>query len=155
AHSLGGYILQEYLKSHTLPAAVLLCPLPYFGALPFYLRYFRAHPLRYLTAIATLNLGVMVNTPALAREYFLTDGATCTPEQLASRLQNESMRMALRCILPIFNPQSKTPLLVIAAERDAIFPVREEKQVAEKYHAEFQMIPDQGHNLMVERDWQQ
>ena len=155
AHSLGGYVLQEYLKTHDLPAAVLLCPLPYFGAVPFYLRYFRKHPVRYLVAIATLNLGRMVNTPELAREYFLTEGAEVTPEQLASRLQNESMRVALRCILPIFNRQSKTPLLVMAAERDGIFPVSEEKRVAEKYHAELQVIPGQGHNLMVERDWQQ
>jgi pimeloyl-ACP methyl ester carboxylesterase len=46
------------------------------------------------------------------------------------------------------------PLLLIAAERDGTFPVSEEKRVAKKYHAELQVIPDQGHNLMVERDWQ-
>jgi pimeloyl-ACP methyl ester carboxylesterase len=154
AHSLGGYIFQRYLQSHTLPGGVLLCTLPPSGAIPFFLRYARAHPLRYLSAIVTLNLRSMVNTPTLAREYLVTDGAALSPDQLASRMGPESLRVAIECVFPILRPQKNTPLLVIGAESDGIFTVDEQKRTAQRYGSQLTLIPNQGHDLMIERGWQ-
>jgi pimeloyl-ACP methyl ester carboxylesterase len=157
AHSMGGFVLQRYLKSHQLPGAVLLCALPSFGALPFYLRYLVRHPLRYIVSIVTARLDRMVKTPELAREYFLTEGAMITGVELSARLQNESLAVALEAgILPRTSPRKvKTPLLVVAAGRDAIFPVSEVQHTAKAYGAEFMLFEDQGHSLMVERRWQE
>lgn len=155
AHSLGGYVLQRYLQTHPLPAAVLLCALPNTGVIPFYLRYFRAHPLRYLAASLTLNMRRLINTPALVNRYLITEDAACTPAQLLDRIEPESLRAAVDVLLPIRKLQTQTPLLVVAAERDGIFMVAEEKRMAARYQADFLFVPGQGHNLMMERGWQQ
>jgi pimeloyl-ACP methyl ester carboxylesterase len=157
AHSMGGFVLQRYLKTHQLPGAVLVCSIPPFGALPFYLRYLVKHPLRYVVSIITARLDRMVKTPELAREYFLTEGAAITGVELSARLQNESLVVALEAgFLPLTSPrQVKTPLLVVAAGRDAIFPVSEERHTAKAYNAEFMLFEDQGHDLMIERRWQE
>ena len=46
-------------------------------------------------------------------------------------------------------------MLVVAAGRDAIFPVSEEHRTAKAYNAEFVLIEDQGHDLMIERRLQE
>ncbi len=157
AHSMGGFVLQRYLKDHQLPGAVLLCSIPSFGALPFFLRYLLKRPLRYMWSIVTTRLDRMVKTPQLAAEYFLTEGATLTGEELSAKLQNESLLVALEAgFLPRTSPrQVKTPVLVVAAGRDAIFPVAEAQRTAKAYNAEFVLIDGQGHSLMVERRWQE
>jgi alpha-beta hydrolase superfamily lysophospholipase len=155
AHSLGGFVLQHYLQAHTLPAAVLLCTLPYFGAVPFYLRYFRRHPLRYLAAALTGNLRMMVNQSSLVREYLISDDAALSAEQLVSRFDQESLRVAIECMLPIRRVSHKTPLMVIAAQQDGIFTIDEQKRVAQKYGSELLIFPDQNHDLMIERSREQ
>jgi pimeloyl-ACP methyl ester carboxylesterase len=156
-HSMGGMVLQQYLKTHQLPGAVLLASIPVFGALPSLLRYIRHHPLRFLVGQLTLNLRYLVNTPELAGEIFLTEGATMTPEQLNARLEHESFRGAIEYIFLLRGDprRVKTPLLVVAGDRDGLFPTSEEKRTAEAYGAEFLLVKDQGHNLMIERDYRQ
>jgi pimeloyl-ACP methyl ester carboxylesterase len=136
---------------------VLLASIPVFGALPSLLRYIRHHPLRFLVGQLTLNLRYLVNTPELAGEIFLTEGATMTPEQLNARLEHESFRGAIEYIFLLRGDprRVKTPLLVVAGDRDGLFPTSEEKRTAEAYGAEFLLVKDQGHNLMIERDYRQ
>ena len=47
------------------------------------------------------------------------------------------------------NPR-KTPILVIAAEKDILFTLEEEKRTAERYGAKNIVIRGQAHNLMME-----
>jgi pimeloyl-ACP methyl ester carboxylesterase len=157
AHSLGGFILQNYLKTHQLPGAVLLASVPVNGFLPFFLRYFLRHPLRFLQANLTMKLDLLVNTPQLVRKYLITDQAAFTPEQLAQMIQVESLRVGIEgCFVVRGNPKLvKTPMLVVSAEFDGIFTPKEQRYTAEAYHADFLQIDGQGHNLMIERDWQQ
>jgi len=156
AHSMGGCVLQQYLKTHTPPAAVLLCSVPVFGSLPAFIRFFLHHPLNYLLSFATLNMGRVVTTPAFAAEFFLTENPAISPQQLASQLQSEALWALLQSGLFLRGDPTRvhSPLLVVAAERDVIFPVGEEKRTARAYHADFMLIEGQAHDLMVERDWQ-
>jgi pimeloyl-ACP methyl ester carboxylesterase len=155
AHSLGGYVLQRYLKKHTLPAAVLLGTLPHYGVIPFYLRYFMRHPLRYLTSVLSLNIDRMMRSPKLIREYLITDGAAISPDVLLEKLENESLFAALEAMLPVGKIQAGTPILVVAGQNDGIFPQQEEERVAEHYNADMIVQSGQNHNLMVEHGWQQ
>jgi pimeloyl-ACP methyl ester carboxylesterase len=43
-----------------------------------------------------------------------------------------------------------TPVLVVAAGRDAKFPIAEERCLAKAYGAQFVLFEGQGHSLMVE-----
>lgn len=154
AHSMGGYVLQRYLSKHQLPGAVLLCPVPIIGALPYFARTARKLPFRFLAAVLTTNIRLLVSTPALASAAFLTPGSLVSPDKLAPQLQNESARAAIDLMFKANRAPErvKTPVLVIAAEKDGLFLMSEQEQTARAYGAELVVIQGQGHDLMIERD---
>jgi pimeloyl-ACP methyl ester carboxylesterase len=158
AHSLGGYLTQLYLAEHDLAGAVLLCSAPPGGVLPFLLRYARRHPLAYTRIVATLNLLHMVGTPALAREaFFRADIAPDLLDRYRAQLVPESLRTAIDASLLVF-PKPKrnhSPVLVIAAERDAIFTLDEQHALARAYDAELLIVPQAAHDLMLDPAWPQ
>jgi len=163
-HSMGGRVLQQYLlwqgRYHNpvtpLPGAVLLASIPYSGIFPFEWRLLRQHTGLTLHAFLTGNLLLLVNTPKLAAEHFLTEGSAHSADWLADRLVNESLTVAIQSLFrPAGDPkQITTPVLVVGGERDAIFTVAEARATAATYRGDFILIPAQGHNLMMERDWQ-
>jgi pimeloyl-ACP methyl ester carboxylesterase len=159
AHSMGGAVLQHYLGEHAqsrrLPGAVLLTPIPTGGALPFYLRYARRHPIRYFGGIFTANLRRLVETPALAREWLIGDGAAMTPEELASRMIDESLRVCFEAILPIPVREHGVPMLILAGDQDPVFIVSEHQRTAAKHHATLEIIEGRSHDLMLEHGWRQ
>lgn len=54
-HSLGGFVVQKYLETHTAVGAVLLAPAPPTGALPVTLRAARRYPGPFLKANVQLR----------------------------------------------------------------------------------------------------
>jgi pimeloyl-ACP methyl ester carboxylesterase len=157
-HSLGGYLTQLYLTEHELAGAVLLCSAPPKGVLPFLLRYARRHPLVYLRIFATLNLLHMVGTPDLAREVFFRDDiAPDLLDRYRAQLVPESLRTAIDASLLVFpEPQrNRSPVLAIAAERDTIFTLDEQRALAQAYDAELLIVPQAAHDLMLDPAWPQ
>ncbi len=71
-HSYGGAIIQKYLETRTVPAAVLLAAPPPQGLLLTVLRTARRHPSAFLRANLTLSLYPLVSTPALVRDQFFS-----------------------------------------------------------------------------------
>ncbi|OAD23522.1 hydrolase, alpha/beta fold family protein, partial [Candidatus Thiomargarita nelsonii] len=49
-HSMGGFVVQKYLETHPVPAAILMASLPPQGILRTSLAIFRRHPMAFLTA---------------------------------------------------------------------------------------------------------
>jgi len=155
-HSMGGAILQKYLENHQLPGAVLLASIPAKGIFPMLLRLLRNHPISTLKGLLTLRLYHWVATPELAQALFLSPDTAVNVNQLHQRLVNESLRVGLQVMVPYARIiETTTPVLALAAEKDALFTVAEEKATAEKYNAEFVVFADQAHNLMTESKWQQ
>ena len=154
-HSLGGAILQKYLENHQLPGAVLLASLPASGAFQMMLRLIRRHPLPILKGMLLLNLYEWVKTPELAQSLFLNTHTDLDVQAFHKQLVRESAN-PFPHILPIarVNPQP-SPMLVISAEADAFFLVKEEEATARKYGAKHIMIEGQAHNLMMESAWRQ
>jgi pimeloyl-ACP methyl ester carboxylesterase len=118
---------------------------------------FMRHPLTFLSGLLTTRNRRWVGTPALVQEYFLTDHPVCSPTEVAGRLVNDSMRVGVEMLFGLRgNPRRvMTPILVVAAEYDALLPQAGQWQMAQAYGAEFRLIPRQGHDLMIEREWQQ
>jgi pimeloyl-ACP methyl ester carboxylesterase len=176
-HSMGGYITQLYLtraaanhatggrpdrrpalNAAPLPGAVLLCSAPANGVLPFILRYARRHPLPCLRAVVTANLRHMVGTPDLARDAFFRDGtAPDRLERYTALLIAESLRVATEMSLTTFpDPgHNRSRVLVIAAERDRVFTLEEQRALAVAYGAELTIIPEAAHDLMLDPAWPQ
>jgi pimeloyl-ACP methyl ester carboxylesterase len=50
--------------------------------------------------------------------------------------------------------ERNTPMLVLAAEQDRIFPMREIQALGALYNAEVQVVPDSAHDMMLDPTWQ-
>lgn len=154
-HSMGGAIVQKYLQNHTLPGAVLLATIPAKGILALLFRQLRQHPTSTLKGLLTLNLYQWVATPQLVHALFLNPDTAIDTAVFQQKLVHESFTVGLQTMFPFARlNDTAVPILVIAAEKDNIFTVAEEKDTAQKYNADFILIKDQAHNLMSESDWQ-
>ena len=162
-HSLGGYVLQCLLMQQRLPGAVLLATMPIgghpgSGMLRFLGTWIVRHPLANARALITGNLKHMVGTPGLAREaFFRPDIPAAELQGYAALLGAESLRVGLWDGFAVrMRPElNRSPLLVIAAERDAVFTVTEQRQTAAAYGAELVVIPEAAHDLMLDPAWPQ
>lgn len=157
AHSMGGYITQKYLESYTLPAAVLLSSLPTVGILGMILRRLRKYPVSTLKALFLVNTWYFVSTPAIAKDALFSDDF---PDELFleyySRIQTESYRLALDATF-LNLPQPRrvhTPLLLLSAERDRLFTIKEQQKTARAYKTEAMIYPKMAHDMMLERGWE-
>ncbi|HEY3473169.1 MAG TPA: alpha/beta fold hydrolase [Anaerolineales bacterium] len=156
AHSMGGYVVQKYLESHTVPAGVFLVSIPTVGIIGMLLRMLWRHPISTLKALLLLNPWYFVSTPALAKDYLFSDDY---PDdkflEYYPHIQPESFRLALEAaILKLPRPEKvKTPLLVLGAEKDRVFTVAEQRKTAQAYKTEAIIYPDMAHDMMLERGW--
>ena len=156
-HSMGGHIVQKYLERRVAPAAVLLASLPPAGALQTTLRILRRHPWIFLKMNLTLSLRHLVATPELAREYFFSQGLSDGQLQAYwEQLQDESyMGFLDMLVLNLPKPQKvRTTMLVLGAEKDAVFGVDEVDATARAYNTKAEVFKGMGHDMMLEPGWQ-
>jgi pimeloyl-ACP methyl ester carboxylesterase len=156
-HSMGGMVIQKYLESHQLPAAVLMASAPPKGLLASTLRIARRHPLIFLKVNLTQSLYPAVGTPDMCKEVLFS--ADMPESQVAAyfaRLQNESYRAYMDMML-LNLPKLKrveSPLLVLGAVNDKAISVHEVEATARAYGVQAEIFPDMAHNMMLEAGWQ-
>lgn len=154
-HSMGGFVVQQYLQSHRARAAVLMSSMPTHAArrAAVALRIMRRHPMVTLRAYTVGGAADLVNTPRLAREHFF---CTHTPESVvqvcAQRLQAESGR-AGGLFVRSKSTRVTTPLLVLGGEDDGAVTASDTHATARAYGAQAEFFPDMGHNIMLEPGW--
>jgi pimeloyl-ACP methyl ester carboxylesterase len=155
-HSMGGMVIQKYLESHQLPAAVLMASAPPRGLLASTLRIARRRPLIFLKVNLTQSLYPAVGTPALCREVlFSADMPETQVKAYFARLQDESYRAYMDMVvlnLPRLK-KSKSPLLVLGAVNDKAISVHEVEATAQTYGTKAEIFPDMSHNMMLESGW--
>jgi pimeloyl-ACP methyl ester carboxylesterase len=156
-HSMGGYVIQKYLETHSAPAAILLAPVPVSGVLKFFLRLAVRHPWQVIKAHLTWNAYAAIETPSLARDAFFS--ADLPDEALNrhfARLQQESYRAGLDMALfdlPRPRKVSPLPMLVLGAANDAVFTRDEIETTARAYGAPVEFFPNMAHDMMLEAGW--
>lgn len=155
-HSMGGWVVQRLLRDHPAPGAVLLAPAPVAGIGGFTGRVARRFPGRFARFTLTMSAWPVVETPELARYWFLSDEA---PDDVARRhhaqLQDESFRVAMEMLLLPMRPQRMgTPVLVLAGERDRVFSVAEEERTARAYGVPLEVFPGMAHDMMLDPGWE-
>jgi pimeloyl-ACP methyl ester carboxylesterase len=156
-HSMGGFVVQKYLETYNPAAAILIASVPPQGARRTALRLGLRHPLRYLQGNLTLSMYPMVATPALAREaFFSPDLSEDEVVTYWRKLQDESFRAFLdMLILDLPRPSKpRAPILVLGAERDAIFFRDEIDATARAYGTTAEWLRGVAHDAMLDRGWQ-
>ncbi len=155
-HSMGGMIIQKYLETHQVPAAVMLASIPPNGLIPATLRTFLKHPLKIMQINLKLSTFPIISTPRLTREAFFS---SIMPEEMVinyfSRMQDESYHAYWDMM--VFNlPRVrlvKTPMLVLGAENDSLITKREVENTAKTYGVKAEFFPS-AHDMMLEPAWE-
>lgn len=157
-HSMGALVVQKYLERNPGSAAamVLACPVPSYGLMPstFALAWTRPSLFAGLNDVAS---GGRAAPEVLAEALF---SGTPDPARMARyyKLTQRESRRALFDMsgwgLPMPWGQ-RPPTLVIGAQRDALFSAGEARTTAHVLGAEYQLLPDIGHALMLDVGWEQ
>jgi pimeloyl-ACP methyl ester carboxylesterase len=155
-HSMGGFLTQKLMERRPLRGAVLLASMPPNGVGEFLGRLIRTDPVGVLQANLTLRLHSVVSTPDRVKRLFFSER---TPDDdvdfIASRLGDEAFLAYLDMVFAdLCKPAKGTPVLVLGAERDAIFPVETTKRIAAAYGTEAIFFPNMAHNMMLEPGWE-
>jgi pimeloyl-ACP methyl ester carboxylesterase len=158
-HSMGGALTQWYLKyvGDDLPAAVLVAPWPSHSTVEDSLRWWRLDLLGVLLVGLTGWPQFFIRTPRHAAEKLISSRSIYTPEELHARLSPESGWVMFQHNPPLWYPpqQVTTPLLWLAGESDAVVGVEIERRSAAYYKADFLLVPEAAHNLMMEHNYRQ
>lgn len=154
-HSLGGFVIARYLERYDAPGAVLLASAPPYGSWGTLSRALRRHPRVMLKTVLRGRLAPDFSEPTLARSWFFSPDLP--PDRVArhaARFQEESDRAMINCL---FHRRPRTPkpvpMLVLAAQHDFVFSPRETAATARVYRAEWQLIPNIAHDVMLDTAW--
>ncbi len=155
-HSMGGLVVQKYLERYGARAGVLVASVPRSGAIGATARVAIRYPVAFLRANLTLSLGPIVDEPRRAQSLlFGPDMDADLARTYAERLQDESYLAYLQMITWLPRPSRiDVPMLVLGAERDAIFSPGEIRSTAGGYGTEAVMFERMGHDMMLESRWE-
>ena len=150
-HSMGGLVVQKYLENASCAKVILLAPIPHTGSWGASLRFAYHHPSGLLD-LMRLNLYAAFYKHAKALMY--SEGMEAELlEKYKERMCAESFKAYLQTLFPgiKMNRQKEIPMLVIGAEKDDIFTVKEIEETGRFYEAETIIFENMAHNLMLER----
>lgn len=157
-HSMGGHLAQTLIAKEAFPGAALVATVPHRG-MPARLlaRNALGHPFRMAAALATFDMKPFVRGARYVRETYFTN-ATPDVESLTPRLQGESV-LAFSALGPLgTHPRpvpSRTPVLVIAGERDPNYPPALLETTARAWGGELAVIAGSGHEVMLDAAWRE
>lgn len=153
-HSMGGYVVQRYLQRYPAAAAVLLASLPPTGI---------AGALRRSTAIRMrmrmAHPGRRVEMADYLRVLFFDPA---TPDALVTNcVQRLSMETPARALAEMMLPVPTVrngvtaPVLVMGGASDPNVIRSDLRSTAAAYHTVAQVVPNVGHDLMLEPGWRE
>ena len=159
-HSLGGFITQKYLEHYDAPAVVLFAPAPAAGGWKFSLRMWWRAPLDMLKSGATLTTYPLIGTlERTRRAFFSPDLPREQVEHYFQQMQDKFFRAYLDYLV-LALPDTRsirergTPMLILGAANDTIFPRRELEALGGVYNANVVIVPNIAHDMMLETRWQ-
>lgn len=143
-HSMGGMILQRFLKTGHCKKAILLSAVPPSGVLRASQRALFRYP-GLIPYLLSLNLlGGFKKYPQL-----MFNGNS----RFTSLMCAESFIAFLELFIPISHPIS-IPMLVIGGSKDGLITVKEFQETARHYKAKLEIIEGGSHDLMLEEEYE-
>ncbi|HAY50350.1 alpha/beta hydrolase [Thalassospira sp.] len=157
-HSMGGYIIQKYLEQHTAEAAILMASVPPEGLLASNAMMAMAQPDLYFQMAWLQAIGPHTFLrERLGRAMLSPDIAEDEGMIYFGRLETESQRALLDMMgaNPIFLTTDEAPaMLVIGAHDDEIIQSELIHHTARKYHADYALVDDIHHAMMLDKNWE-
>jgi pimeloyl-ACP methyl ester carboxylesterase len=155
-HSMGCWVVLNYLAMQGAPAGILMAPGTPQGLRRWAFRTTLRHPWLVLRSNTFGNPADLFNTPALAREFLFS---AQTPESVVTscvaRLEPESTRAARETVSRLPDAgRVTTPMLVLGAKDDRSRIDGDASAVAGIYQTDVEFFPDMGHVMMLEPGWQ-
>jgi pimeloyl-ACP methyl ester carboxylesterase len=156
-HSMGGALSQWYLRhvNDDLPAVVLVAPWVSHSTFASTIPFIKLDPIGFLLTVVTWNASCWIRSPKATASKLITPGAILSPEELHERLGPESALILFQHNPPFWRPANNTraPMLILAGEEDAVVFIASLKRSAAYYKADFMVIHNSGHNLMMEKSY--
>lgn len=155
-HSMGALLVQRGLARSRAPAAVLMAPVPAAGlAGPALLLAARDPQLFQELALIQLAHPRYVTRGALRRAMFSDELAEAEVSRHLRRLQPESQRALFDLSWPqyLWFTRAEVPVLVLGAERDALFAPLMIEATARTCGVAAEIFPGMAHAMMLEPDW--
>jgi pimeloyl-ACP methyl ester carboxylesterase len=161
-HSMGGALGQWALRylGDDFPAVVLVAPWVSHGSFldtPSALNIITSDPIGVAMMFYQFNADSWVRTPEMAAAKLLSKEAVVSPGELKRQLVGESSLVIFQHEPPFWKPVEnvKTPMLVLAGEKDAVVSVDGLRKTAAHYKADLRIIPGAAHNLMMEKSYRE
>jgi non-heme chloroperoxidase len=155
-HSMGGMVVQKYLETAEVPAAVLMASVPPQGLLSSSLQLAINSPDLFRDLNGILH-GGQASAEGLRQILFAQPVDDDTLIRYYRLMQPESQRaiwdMAL-FDLPQRWRMKLPPLLVLGAEHDALIPASFVESTADYYGIQPEIFPGMGHGMMLEAGWE-
>ncbi len=159
-HSMGGMIVQKYLESHpAIAGVVLIASVPPQGLLPTNMDMAFRHPFLFQQMAMLLLLGPKFFTVSLMRNLlFHTDLTDSRLRELVHYACSESQRVSIDMLgldpLRLKPEQVCCPVLVQGAQYDRLVSPAIVRATAHYYRTDAHILPDMGHGMMMELNWQ-
>jgi len=159
-HSMGGMIVQKFLEERPtkISNAILLAPATPGGVLSTSLYTMTHLPIIYLQIMLSLSLRPMIKYFKVVKKiFFYSETDEKKLRDYHSKMQNESFRAVLLNMLfgKINYEKIKTRTLIIAAENDIVFPLKQMHKLQNRLHCDLKVFTNTGHDIMLEQNWEQ
>ncbi len=157
-HSMGGIVVQRALAKRGFPGGVLMASTPPHGLWSSTMGLAWRSPYVFQQMAMLTSFGEKAIDPAAIRRAMFSDAMPAAEAaQYESYLQEESRRVLMDIggwiPFPVLPPR-ETPVLVMGAAEDMLFPHAEVVATAMALGTQPVFMPGMGHAMMLERDWQ-
>ncbi len=157
-HSMGGYIIQEYLEKNDCAGAILMASVPSKPVWRLLFKMTANFPFSMLKAFIGMNLAYLMDTPEKAKRFLFS---STMPEEEIRNYTNLMSSESLSVIVFDFlfsklkgRKNHSYPVLVVSAEKDEMITISENKRTAEMQKADFVKIKNLAHDLMLDQNWE-
>lgn len=156
-HSMGGAIVQNYLRIAQAPAAVLMGSVPPHGLFVTSMTMLASNPRLYYEMMMATALGPKAVFPYAIRPALF---ATTLPQELEARFfataNPDSQRIGYdllgwRALAPAAD--RAPPIFVIGAESDGMVSQSAVRATAQTYQTKPVFVPGMAHAMMLETNW--
>ena len=156
-HSMGGMVVQRYLRTGRARAAVLMASVPPYGMWDSTVGMAFRDPMlvHQLGLLMTFGPG-LVNIAAIRRAMLSDRVPASELVRYEPLFQAESQRVVIDMLAfdPLsWQPARSLPVQVLGAADDAFFTASQVEATARAFGTEAVIFPDMAHGMMIEPEW--